>query len=80
MKSLLCRFMAVLGMALAAFLLDGSTPALAGPACDGGLVICVATCPARPNLMCEAYQCSGEGASCTFESCGAVDYAVNCSG
>jgi hypothetical protein len=51
---------------------------VAEKACSNGLVICTRECPAYPNLVCEGYGCGGAGASCSFQNCGGLEYAITC--
>lgn len=77
MRSRIMQLVLILGMGILSMTLD-PTPAVAKAKCNGGLVICTSSCPAYPHLMCQAYGCAAEGASCTYQNCSGVDYAVNC--
>lgn len=77
MRRLILQFAAVCGMGMVGVLLNPS-PAAAKAKCTGGLVICTASCPAYPHLLCQAYGCSGEGASCVYQGCSGLDYTVTC--
>lgn len=77
MLRVLPKFLAVVGMAMVTSWFN-SEPAEATESCAGGLVICSTACPPYPNYLCKAYGCSGAGASCVYQNCGGVEYAVRC--
>lgn len=77
MRSRILQLLAVVALGVMAMVID-PTPASAGPGCPSGGVLCVNYCPAHPDLLCEAYNCLGPGASCSAIGCGAQPYTVTC--